>query len=346
MPQRNKVKILVFINIILFLISLIVMEIGLKIYGICYGNNPAIADPILHHIHTKNHSFLMYTPTKEFGGFYVYYDSEGLMSNPNSINLKSNHTDNKELIVFLGDSFIEAIQVPYEQSFVGILERRLKNNYIKNYGISSYSPILYYLQYKYSISKMKPKKVFMLINAGDIGDDKVYLSKARFSNAGDLISIDGGPKNKLIIFLRRFYLAKFLYLTYAKVKYAIANRHIHNKKVINQFVEENPEINEITSSYILKIAEDVKRDGAEFILMAVPSKYNHFHKISNDLSEFSKKYEVWAKVNSIPFIDLVESFHKAYADTGKKLFFDKDIHFNAYGQKILADEIEKYLSKK
>lgn len=343
--KKNRITVLITGNIILFIGSFLAIELVLRIFGIGYGHCPIIADPILHHVNPKNYIFLSHTPSEEFGGFYVYYNSEGLISNPNSRNLKCDYV-NKDLLVFFGDSFVAALQVPYAQSFIGLLEKRLEENTcIKNYGVDSYSPLLYYLQWKYYVSKIKPHKVFMLLSANDIDNDRFYISQAKFSTTGDLIAVDGGHADKLTILLRKSYLARLLRRAYLKVKYAIENRHIHNKKRIGQFIEENPEISELTSTYILKIAEEVKKSGGEFILMAVPSKYNHFNRITNDLGEFSKKCEIWAKNNSIEFIDLVGPFHKAYQDIGKKLFLNKDIHFNKYSHQTIANVTEKYLNK-
>lgn len=53
---------------------------------------------------------------------------------------------------------------------------------------------------------------------------------------------------------------------------------------------------------------------------------------------FSEKVEKWGQKNNINYLDLSVPFSRNSKE--KRLFFDKDIHFNKEGHKVKADIIE------
>jgi len=50
----------------------------------------------------------------------------------------------------------------------------------------------------------------MQLYSNDISSDETYQKIAVFSNDGQIQAIPGQPQNKIIIFLRKFYLARFI----------------------------------------------------------------------------------------------------------------------------------------
>ena len=135
------------------LIALSIAEISLRILKIGYGNSPEESHPIFHHVHPAEYRFLSHNPTGEYGGHEIYYDADRLVANPSETNTKNANSTCR--VAFLGDSFTEAAQVAYNDSFVGLMEHNT-NCSIKNYGVSSYSPIFYLLQWRQIVKKFKP----------------------------------------------------------------------------------------------------------------------------------------------------------------------------------------------
>ena len=45
--------------------------------GMGFGNSPMEPDPILHHVHPRNYSFVQQHPSGELGGFEIEYNDEG-----------------------------------------------------------------------------------------------------------------------------------------------------------------------------------------------------------------------------------------------------------------------------
>lgn len=76
-------------------------------------------------------------------------------------------------IALLGDSMVESLQVPIEDTFGQILERRFKkdglsNIQVLNFGTSGYSTAQMYLQLKKQVLKYKPDLVLMVYNSRDM----------------------------------------------------------------------------------------------------------------------------------------------------------------------------------
>jgi len=74
-------------------------------------------------------------------------------------------------LAIIGDSFVEGIGIPYEETFVGIINLKTIPE-IANLGVSSYSPKIYYSKLKYFIDNdFKFNHVIIFIDVSDLIDD-------------------------------------------------------------------------------------------------------------------------------------------------------------------------------
>lgn len=85
---------------------------------------------------------------------------------------------NKYRIVFIGDSFTEGVRLPYEKTFVGIIDEQLNKDGFEvfNAGVSSFSPKLYFLKIKDLIERVNLKfnELYVFIDISDIQDEIGY----------------------------------------------------------------------------------------------------------------------------------------------------------------------------
>ena len=188
MISINKIFYIFFNFIFSTLLALCLLEITCRIFNLGYGHSPLESSPIFHHVHPKNYNFVTHNPTGEYGGFSIYYDENGLNSPKPSVR-KVQHNEECR-VAFLGDSFTEAVQVEYKNSFVGQVDNQSKCS-VKNYGVSSYSPILYLLQWPIIEKSFKPTHVFLQLYGNDIAGDKRYLAKAKINEQGNIYAIPG-----------------------------------------------------------------------------------------------------------------------------------------------------------
>ena len=79
---------------------------------------------------------------------------------------KNNYT-----LAVIGDSFVEGIGIPYEETFAGIINLKTTPE-IANLGVSSYSPKIYYSKLKYFIEQgFKFNHVIIFVDISDLIDD-------------------------------------------------------------------------------------------------------------------------------------------------------------------------------
>jgi len=322
------------------IVALLVAEIICRLMGLGYGNAPLEPDLVVDHKHPTNYSFIAHTPSGEFGGFKIRYDNEGLVINPND-SVKKNDLKCEYRIALMGDSCVEVGQVAYENSFFGRMEMSAKPGVcIKNYGVSSYSPVLYNLLWDKMVHDYSPTHVFLLLYSNDLRDDEMYHKRAVFSPKGTLIGVPGrGGLWKIP--LRRSYLVRFVRMIQLKIGWIISHRSevkLAGKDNVEN-VEEDYSMTSLTEKHLLEISRKVKESGAEFILMALPSKNRLQNNVVTTELSFSEITRIWAKDHQIRWIDLDEPF-KVAAMTSK-VFFDIDIHPNEVGNKAIYEAIKK-----
>jgi len=102
-------------------------------------------------------------------GKILYTNNYGFKSLDKS-KLKTKKVD----IAFIGDSFTEGVAVEYENTFVGIFEKKT-NKKVINLGVSSYSPSIYFAKVKYYLDKgFDFKELIVFIDISDIQDEAAY----------------------------------------------------------------------------------------------------------------------------------------------------------------------------
>ena len=84
---------------------------------------------------------------------------------------KNTSNKNKKNYFFVGDSQVYGIGLEYKDTFVGMLEKNYEEYNFYNLALSSYSPTVYYYKINKFIELLKPEKIFILIDLGDIYDE-------------------------------------------------------------------------------------------------------------------------------------------------------------------------------
>ena len=109
-----------------------------------------------------NHKFKSSFPTVK-----VYTDEHGLRTGRKKIN---KGTDNNVLI--FGDSMTYGVGLKYEDTVVGILDKKISNYHFYNFAVGSYSPTVHLYKFQQAIIKnLYPKKVILLLDLSDIYDE-------------------------------------------------------------------------------------------------------------------------------------------------------------------------------
>lgn len=81
-------------------------------------------------------------------------------------------------LLFIGDSFTEGVGVEYKESFVGIVDQKLRRCGVEvlNAGVVSYSPSIYYRKVRYLIEEVGLgfAELIVFLDVSDIEDEAIY----------------------------------------------------------------------------------------------------------------------------------------------------------------------------
>jgi len=319
------------------LVALASVEAALRIANRGYGNEPLLPDAVLHHAHPRNYQFLNYDPASEYGGHLVRYDADGVTVDPSGA---ARAASSRYRIAIMGDSFAEATQVSYTRTFAGILAAGSAGRAeVRNFGVSSYSPLLYYLQWNMQVQAFHPTHVFVLLYSNDVTDDETYMALATRGPNGMPVAVPGPQFARVTRCFRSLYAARLTSLSYLRASFWLKNRRAPQTGGVGEYIEENREITPLTDAMLTALVQAIRRSGAEVLLSAVPSKLRLLNPSSAPPDpQFSDRCREWATAKGIPFVDLVPAFARAQAE-GRPMFFLRDIHWTEQGHAVAGDAL-------
>ncbi len=282
------------------------------------------------------------------------------------VNFKKNN------VLFIGDSFTEGVGVEYQNTFVGVIEKKVNlisdEHQVLNAGVVSYSPIviLSKLNYLINIKNYPISKVFLVLCNGDIHDDlyrykdideNYVVSHDDFFNIKILVKINNFLKSHTITyqFIKRVTPLSSLYKNLKTKKTPNYENYdlpkvlsILNNKPDQQHIIDKKEFNkwgklglERSKKYIEKIKYILQEKDIDLTLIFLEEPIFMLNSI--DPSFYKNYWSKFADKNNIEFI-FIEDFHKDEIDKFKiyrKYFFIGDNHFNNEGNYVVANEILK-----
>lgn len=160
-------------------VSIIILDFISAVLFIPYDYNSfRCPDPYFHHGLLPNQTAINKWGDKEFN---IYTNALGFKDKePRNVPLQSE----KKRILFIGDSFTEAVGMSWEESFIGLLDKKIPDVEILNAGVVSYSPKLIYLKLKYLIETVQLSfdELYVLIDNSDIMDEITYADFTPYNN--------------------------------------------------------------------------------------------------------------------------------------------------------------------
>ena len=323
-------------------------EYSLRFLGFGYNVQPINESSSNHHEHPKNFKFRAYEPNGEWGNFTINFDNYGNRIIKNIC--KKENSEYSSRIILLGDSFIEGIQVSDENSVGGLLQKEYCEKELKviNLGVTSYSPVLSFIQLFNQIQKnpdliIKNSVLIHFLSGNDLEDDNYYSKKIETINKGGIVYpvINSKKNNPLLkIISRKSYFVRLIRRIILTIKVKVSDIFYDKKfqksgNLFNSFDKCKINAKEIntTKIYLNKINKLVNKEGGKYFVTAIPhdpkkreiTNYPCFKKISEELN--------------IKFIESPNVFF----NNPSIYYFDKDLHLNKEGNKVLSNKIIKYL---
>lgn len=323
-------------------LALVIAEISCRVLGLGHLNAPVVPSETVHHAHPEDFTFVAYDPRHEYGGFSVYYDHNGFRTfMPGS---KASPSTGTRTVMLLGDSFTEALQVPYEKSFAGQLQLCAKPGVqVINAAVSSYSPVLYEIQWHTKLQSFNPVHMILQLYSNDPGDDLKYLESAIRDEQGIVRAVPNRSLFHSLASLGRVsYLLRFLRSRYMIFRERRSRAPENDALVVGGYIEENPELNSEHISAVLRLAESIAKTGSRLTVVVIPSKYRIVHRQQPHAQDFDRKWLELGKSRGLNFIDLWPALNTAQA-RGAGVFFDHDIHLTSYGHAAVAETLAQNL---
>ena len=314
-------------------VSFVIAEAALRFFSAGYLGHPTDGHPILHHVQPSNLEFTSFDVASEFGGHMVVYDEDGFRVPTRGYE----HDDSLKDVIFLGDSFVEASEVPYEETFVSLFATEFEEFNARNFGVSSYSPLLSYLQLRNFQDDMAPVLIVHLVYENDLRDDLEY-SRLAVRDGAEIAAVPGKRNSAVHLLLRESYVARLINRARLTVK-ALANEYASDRQDRVSLYLDDPELGDVTQTYLRKISQFLADKDVRYLLMCVPSKLK-FNEM-RDHKDLCGKVMRFALDHGIEYVDLDDFF--ADNAKGEKPFYDRNIHLNAFGHRLTYLALSDYL---
>lgn len=270
--------------------------------------------------------------------------------------------------IFIGDSYVSALEVEKELRFTELLKRKT-NQPIYNLGVNGFGPVQYFLLTKEILTYCKPKKILYFI----------YLRNDVYDASGvhDWIH---GFKRPIILHDSIVFSSNFLpdsikekqhqYLSKKPIR--LEDFHIYNhfqkaKQWISSTSLNPPEIaltsivsDSVTEKSWLSLFDALNRiknlcnsEQIDYQIVIVPTpvqiqqewwnqivqQYKLDLKI-HDLFLPQKKIILFFKQNDIPYLDLTDGLLQNFQVEKTPLYFPKNLHWNPKGHEVSSDLLE------
>jgi len=275
-------------------------------------------------------------------------------------------------IAIIGDSFVEAIGLPYEESFVGLINKATKSE-VANMGVSSYSPKIYYSKLKFFLEKgFKFDHVIIYVDVSDLFDD---INSFVLKKNGKVRDKSWGKRIEWYINAKFPVLDQLIFITFKTDRYHNRVNPINVYTNPNQFRDED-----LTQIYTKKLnlrsvwtyTKENKIKGYDYPidqgikeqLITMDLLYNYLAErkikfsiavypwpqtILNDVS-YNKHVKMWEEfcksrcvnfINHYPLFMNDKNDQKTKMEIVRKYYILNDVHFNVRGNKIVADDFLK-----
>ncbi|MDG1385806.1 MAG: SGNH/GDSL hydrolase family protein [Flavobacteriaceae bacterium] len=241
--------------------------------------------------------------------------------------LNEDKNDIESVIIFLGGSTVENIQVKHKDRFTYKLQSKLNNfgevkNQVLNGGVSGSNNINSLFSYLSKGIKYKPKYVFLMGTLNDVGQLSSYNSYWKLDNNQSILN---SSKSKLFLFLNYIKTYWFTNIYYHLKSINIVPSKTNDTKSKSKFNDSS------TLEYIrvIKLFNKISKEfNIEFIFLTEP-----FFNIPDQKKTIVESLNHLILKSELNVIDLESLIPKE-----KKYFID-DTHLNPEGNELVSNII-------
>lgn len=279
----------------------------------------------------------------------------------------SGRVEGDKKILLLGDSFMEALQVPYEQSMAGFLEAKLpaavgKTVAVRNTGVGGYSPSQYLLQARQSLAKDHFDLVLVAVFLGnDIEPARhdSYSPRAPTTvhhlrlptrlSVSELIDAVLYPINDALEVRSHLFILFKNVTTTLRMRLGLSYLELPEEVLKREATD--PKWN-VTAGVLRDIAAVADSSGTPTIVVLLPSAYQVEPK---ELEQFAAAFKLKPEDidldqpnrimlqdlhdQGLTVIDATPSLRQAVKESTVPLYGAVDVHFSPRGHEVATDAI-------
>ncbi len=269
----------------------------------------------------------------------------------------------KKRIALIGDSYIAAFQVNYDNSVAEKLEKKLgsRNTEVYRFGIDG-APLSQYLEMlREEVVHFSPDIVIINIVHNDFDESYKFIPGV-FRSSFLKYVIENNKVSKEILptqYQKHWYSsireksATWKYLAYRQqIRFGLLrdlilggnDEKLYRGNIDTSEIERNKKNNEIITDYTLrKMKEICDKNGIRLIILMDADDDRIYEidktgKSTNDSAyHLNKMVEKVTRLNKIEFIDLQDKFSNDYAKNKHRFSFNSDGHWNEYAHSLVAE---------
>ena len=285
----------------------------------------------------------------------------------NNFGFRNDHDyDVKEqnIVSVIGDSYVEAVQVPFGETFYNILEENIGDRFkVYSFGFSG-APLSQYLKWaEFSVDRFNVSHLVINVVANDFDESLLkykqspgfhYFEKCGQSYCNVLVPY---KKNKYKAILGKSNLARYL----------VSNLQILNiSKNISFFFEQfdNKKNTKVNKKYFANTSTDISTERIEDSKLSVKLFLEKLDLIKLEKKNiilmidgrfYSSNYDGYFPLmreyfiqesmkKGFQIIDLKKSFDRNYKKNKKKFEFKKDGHWNSLAHSVVGKELYNFFN--
>lgn len=267
-----------------------------------------------------------------------------------------------ERIAFVGDSYVEALQVPFSNSFAeAVLARRGQAAPVEGYryGLAG-APMTQYLQMvRREVVRARPDRIVVLLVHNDFDESFVFLP-GRYTSSFLKLRVEGGRvlgevppapfREGLLEGLRRSATARFLLYRWQVRPQVLVNAILGPARADGGGFSANVDVAAVLSreadirvatDYVFRqLKEQADSIGARLhFVMDGDRGAIYAGRPDSRILVLNRIAEATAAKYGVPFLDLHPVFAADWARNRKRFEFDADAHWNEHGHAVAGAAI-------
>ena len=296
-----------------------------------------------------------------FSKFWDFYNPQKININNYGFRNDNNYYKNKQNVVsIIGDSYVEAVQVQYNETFMNVFNEEIDQKYnVYSFGFSG-APLSQYLKWAdYSINVFNSKHLVFNIVGNDFDESLLKYKSSKgfhfFDNCGDKLC------NILIPYKKK----KYRWIIRSNfVRYLIFNVQIFNFKekvirklnimknknyyIFNTFFSSNKERESDSRNAINFFFDEVDSLNLDKknIYFIVDGRFYGNKNIENSYAFVMREYFLKkCEFKNFNCIDMKKHFDMHYKINQKSFSFERDNHWNKIAHELVGKKLSEKFQK-